>query len=204
MTFGIEAGNPEYRAKVLKRPIPQEKYLEYKDYINDSDIPYSLNAIIGMPFETRELILETAALIREFKGHDGILISKFIPYRGTELRTVAVKAGFLNQDFLNTDGYLTMGEDTAALRMPKPYIQSDEIDRLVKCFSLYAFYPDSMWHLVQQAEFDEKLYNKLMKEYRSKFFIGNYQVGGKTKLAHLNKYCAAHDISSSYDFQVVA
>ena len=80
----------------------------------------------------------------------------------------------------------------------------EEVDKLVKCFSLYAFYPDNMWHVVQQAETDQKLYDQLMKEYRSKFFVGNHQVGGKTKLSHLSKYCAVHDISSSYDFHVVA
>ena len=42
-----------------------------------------------------------------------------------------------------------------------------------------------------------------MKEYKAKFFVGNHQVGGKTKLNHMSKYCAVHDISSSYDFHVV-
>ena len=83
-------------------------------------------------------------------------------------------------------------------------LPEEEVDKLVKCFSLYAFYPDNMWHVVQQAETDQKLYDQLMKEYRSKFFVGNHQVGGKTKLSHLGKYCAVHDISSSYDFHVVA
>ena len=205
MAFGIESGNENYRTKVLKRPVSNQKYLEYKDYINESNIPYSLNAIIGMPFETRDIILETAALIREFKGHDGILISKFIPYMGTELRDIAIKAGFLDSNSPpNTVGYLTLGEGSYALNMPKPYVQAEEVDKLVKCFSLYAFYPDNMWHVVQQAETDQKLYDQLMKEYRSKFFVGNHQVGGKTKLSHLSKYCAVHDISSSYDFHVVA
>ena len=205
MAFGIESGNENYRTKVLKRPVSNQKYLEYKDYINESNIPYSLNAIIGMPFETRDIILETAALIREFKGHDGILISKFIPYMGTELRDIAIKAGFLDSNSPpNTVGYLKLGEGSYALKMPKPYVQEEEVDKLVKCFSLYAFYPDNMWHVVQQAETDQKLYDQLMKEYRSKFFVGNHQVGGKTKLSHLSKYCAVHDISSSYDFHVVA
>ena len=61
-----------------------------------------------------------------------------------------------------------------------------------------------MWDLVQQAETDDDLYNQLMIEYKSRFFIGNHQVGGKTKLSHFSKYCANHDISSSYDFHDVA
>ena len=204
MAFGIESGNEEYRTKVLKRPVSTKKYLEYKDYINESNIPYSLNAIIGMPFETRDLILETAALIREFKGHDGVLISNFIPYMGTELRQVALDAGFIKSDTISTEGYLRLGDTSKFIKMPKPYIQPDEIDKLVKCFALYAFYPDNMWHLVHEAETNEKLYNQLMKEYKSRFFVGSHQVGGKTKLSHLSKYCAVHDISSSYDFHVVA
>ena len=136
MAFGIESGNEEYRTKVLKRPVSTKKYLEYKDYINESNIPYSLNAIIGMPFETRDLILETASLIREFKGHDGVLISKFIPYMGTELRDIAIKAGFLDSNSPpNTVGYLKLGDGSYALKMPKPYVQEEEVDKLVKCFA---------------------------------------------------------------------
>ena len=123
---------------------------------------------------------------------------------GTELRLVALDAGFIKPNTISTEGYLKLGDTSKHIKMPKPYIQPDEIDKLVKCFALYAFYPDSMWYLVQEAETNENLYNQLMKEYKSKFFVGNHQVGGKTKLSHLSKYCAVHDISSSYDFHVVA
>lgn len=203
MTFGIESGNEAYRMNMLKRPVTNERYLEYFGYINASDIPYSLNVIIGMPFETHEMVMDTAKLIRSAKGHDGLTLAIWQPYRGTELRQVAIDAGFIQPDH-NTPGvgYLDWEQDIG-IHMPKPYLQRDEMTRLMKTFSLYAYYPDEMWPLVQKAEYDEVLYDQLMKRYKTEFFGSQYQEGGKTKIAHLNKFCAKHDISSSYVFETL-
>jgi len=75
MTFGIESGNEKYRSEVLKRSVTNEKYLEYFNYINDSNIPYSLNVIIGMPFETRDMVLDTAMLVKASGGYDGLTLA---------------------------------------------------------------------------------------------------------------------------------
>ena len=66
MQFGLESGNEEYRKKVLFRDVPNKIYLEYFDYINDSDIAYVLNLIIGMPGET-ELVFDTINLSKQLE-----------------------------------------------------------------------------------------------------------------------------------------
>ncbi len=200
MTFGIESGNEEYRKTVLKRAVTNDKYREYFGYINDSDIPYSLNVIIGMPFETRAMVMDTARLVRDARGHDGLTLAIWQPYRGTELRDVAIQEGFIEPDH-NTPGtgYLDWEQD-AGIKMPKPYLQRDEMTTLVKVFALYAYFPDDMWPLIKQAETDEKLRDELMNKYKSEFFGSKYQEGGKTKLAQLNRYCNKHDESASYQF----
>ena len=85
--------------------------------------------------------------------------------------------------------------------MPKPYLQQDEMVRLSKTFSLYAYYPESMWDLVKKAETNEKLWEKLMNDYKQNFYFGEYQAGGFDKINHLNKYCMKHDISSTYQWE---
>lgn len=203
MTFGVESGNEEYRKKYLHRKPPNSEYVKHFEYINQSNIPYSLNVIIGMPFETREMVMDTARLIRHAKGYDGLTIGLWQPYRGTVLRKIAEDAGFIKPDNMSNHGYLTEKDENGII-MPKPYLQRNEMARLTKTFSLYAYYPDEMWPLIQKAETDEKLWEKLMNEYKENFYYGEYQSGGIDKINHLKKYCVKHDISSTFHWETVA
>jgi anaerobic magnesium-protoporphyrin IX monomethyl ester cyclase len=203
MTFGLESGNEEYRDKILKRGIKNEKYLEYFKYINDSNIPYSLNVIIGMPFETRDMVLETAEMVHASKGYDGLTISMFQPYHGTGLRKMSVENGFLPETYINGQDSSEMGGgylDSWALRMPEPYLQLEDVKGLTKTFALYAHFPKSMWDEIRLAEKDDFLYNKLMTQYQKEFF-GDIQQGGLDRIN--SKFCAKHDASSTYEYESV-
>lgn len=200
MTFGLESGNEAYRRDILKRHASNERYYEYFNYINDSNIPYSLNVIIGMPFETRDMVLDTAEMVHRARGYDGLTISMFQPYWGTELRTLAVENGFLNPNHINGwdskelgGGYL----DNWVLKMPKPYLQSEEVDALTKTFALYAHFDKSMWEEIKQAETDNAVLEKLFNRYKKEFF-GDIQQGGADRI---KAFCAKHDSSSTYNFE---
>lgn len=203
MSFGVESGNEEYRKNYLKRTPTNEDYIKHLKYINESNIPYSLNIIIGMPYETREMVMDTARLIHHAEGYDGLTIAVWQPYRGTGLRKLAEDAGFVEPDDMNNHGFLTEKNENGII-MPKPYLQRDEMARLSKTFSLYAYYPENMWPLVEKAETDEKLYDVLIKNYKDNFYFGEYQSGGIDKINHLNKYCIKHDISSTYQWETMA
>lgn len=200
MTFGLESGNEDYRKNILKRNVTNEAYIKYLQYINESDIPYSLNIIIGMPYETREMVLDTARMVYKARGYDGLTVSVFRPYQGTELRKMAEDAGFLRSN-VQTDSVGLFDPDHFALNMPKPYLQADEVSRLAKTFSLYAYYPEEMWDKVQRAETDEQLYDELMATYKEQFFGSEYQVGGAEKISQFAKFCGKHDASSTYIFE---
>lgn len=200
MTFGVECGNEEYRVKLLKRNVSNDTYKKHFEYINESNIPYSLNVVIGLPFETREMVYETARLIRSAKGHDGLTIGMFQPYHGTDLRKISVENGFLNNDYISgigttnqKGGYL----DNWPLKMPKPYLQENDVHQLVKTFSLYSFFPDSRWKEIEKSETDDKLYKILFEEYQKNFF-GETQMGGKDRIDR--KYCMKHDATATYEF----
>lgn len=196
MTFGIESGDQKYRKDVLGRPIRNEIYHQYLEYINESDIPYSLNIMIGMPFETRQMVLESAKMVHHAKGHDGLTISIFQPYHGTKLREMAVENGFMDPSLILSGGY----QDNWYLDMPEPYLQRKDLYQLNETFALYAYHPESEWDRVKQAETDILLREQMMLEYKKEFFIGDYQIGGKTRISHMNKFCSKHDISSTYQF----
>ncbi len=201
ISLGIESGNAEYRENVLMRKVKNEKYAEFLGHINDSNIPYGLNVIVGMPFETRDMIMETAQMVRDARGYDGINISIFQPYRGTKLRQIAVDAGFMDPDHINgwDSGEIGGGfMDKWALTMPEPYIQQSDLDGIIKTFALYCFYSDEHWTRIRLAETDEQLRQEYMKDYTSKFF-DQYQQGGADRI---QKFCALHDHTSTYHWEV--
>jgi radical SAM superfamily enzyme YgiQ (UPF0313 family) len=200
MTFGLESGNETYRNKVLDRQGTNETYYEYLDYINASNIPYSLNVIIGMPFETRSMVLDTARMVHRAAGYDGLTICMFQPYYGAQLRQLAVDAGFLDPNYIsgNTDSDLGGGYlDSWALNMPEPYLQEADVSQLVKTFALYAHFDESRWPEIKQAETNADLYAKLMAEYQAEFF-GDVQQGGTDRI--LAKSCVKHDATSTYQY----
>ena len=216
MSFGLESGNEQFRKEVLSRAVTNDTYLKHMEYINNSDIPYNFNVILGMPYETPEMVEETARFTRDCRGWDALTIAAFTPYRGTELRRMAVDAGFVDPNYMSKGGFLTEW----VLNMPKPYIQHDEVFDYLKIFTLLSFFPDYRWPEVKESLHDQDLYDALMKEYKSLQW-SETQEGGKSRIDRMNKKirniykepsgvkawskgCANHDESTSFRFEALA
>jgi hypothetical protein len=203
MTFGIESGNEQYRRDILQRNANNYTYYKFLDYINESNIPYSLNVILGMPFETRQMVMDTAEFVHKARGYDGLTISMWQPYHGTDLRTMAEKAGFLDPNYIC--GWESKSEvgggfmDDWVIRMPEPYLQPDDVHKLVKTFALYAHFGPEKFDVVKNAETNETLYKELFDIYKQQFF-GDIQEGGADRI---QRFCAMHDASSTYTFEEV-
>ena len=185
MQFGIECGNENYRRDYLQRPIKDEVYIEKSKILNASGIPYGLNAIMGFPGETREMVFETIELIRKIKGYDGIGVFIFIPYYGTKLREIAIEKGFLDKNWISGSGILLGG---SVLNMPKPYLQKNEIWELTKRFKYYCYFDKKYWPLIDKAEnldWFENIYNKE--------FYTKYAVDGKAHIQNreMSKYAVS-------------
>ena len=181
--FGIECGNEEYRKEVLFRNVSNDVYYKKADILNDSNIPYGLNAIIGLPGETREMVFETVELIRKIEGYDGIGVSIFIPYRGTKLREYAIQKGWLEKEWVSGQGYLHGG---SALRMSKPYLQNDEILDLSLKFKYYCYFNKNLWSDIDEATDLQKFEDIYNREFYTKYAIG----GNSHKLRRLKSVFA--------------
>lgn len=147
ISFGLEAGNEQYRRAVLRRKVTNAAYLDHFAVVRDSGMAFSLNVIIGMPGETRDLVMDTVRLVRSIEGYDALTVSIFTPYHGTHLRDVAVANGWLDP--------ATITRHTTArslLAMPSPYLNATEIDGLAAVFPLYCFFPEKEWENLRKAE----------------------------------------------------
>lgn len=147
ISFGIECGNEEYRQKVLRRKITNAELIGNFEAIAESGIAFSLNVIIGMPGETRELVFDTIELVRSITGYDALTVSIFTPYHGTVLREVAVKNGWMDPSVITRHTTAR-----SILDMPPPYVSADDIDGLVATFPLYCYFPKTDWQAISRAE----------------------------------------------------
>ena len=173
MTFGIECGNEEYRANVLDRKITNEKYLKHFEIINNCGIPWNFNVIIGLPGETRELVMDTVEICRRIRGYDSLGVSIFTPYSGAELRKLCLENGWMDNQILS--GHIA---SKSVLKMPPPCLSSDEISALAVTFPLYCYYPKSEWDQIKRSELSDEtglaIREQFKEDYR-KNFLGETQ-----------------------------
>ena len=173
ISFGIESGNEQFRKTVLKRNTSNADLIKQFDMLSRSGIAFSLNLIIGLPGETRELVMDTVRLCKTIHGFDALTASIFTPYAGTVLREVAVRNGWVDKDHITTHTTYK-----SALTMPPPYLSSDEIDGLMKVLPLYIYFPESDWDSLKKAEIDNAEGRDLLRKYSEIYtrdFLGQDQ-----------------------------
>ena len=122
MSFGLEHGNEEFRREKLLRNMTNDFILSQAQIVAKLEVPYSLNIIIGLPYETRELYFNTIQLIRKIGKFDSLAANIFAPYRGTKMREMALKEGWLDPMKPATSFIAE-----SILEMPQPYLQPDEM-----------------------------------------------------------------------------
>jgi len=145
VSFGVESGNEEFRRKYLNRQVSNDQLTRSFEIINNSRINYSINYIIGFPFETRKLVFDTIRLAKNIKGYDAITVSISTPYRGTVLRQQAIDAGWLDPEALTV-------HTTASSILNMPELTSKQIDGLMRTFPLYVEFDESEWPQIEKAE----------------------------------------------------
>ncbi len=171
ISFGLEHGNEQFRKEKLLRNISNEKMIEKSKIVAKVGIPYSVNVILGLPYETRELVFDTVRVNRELGGFDSVAPNIFTPYYGTLLRDMALKEGWLDPN-LQTNSFV----GGSLLRMPLPYLQEDEMLRLQRTYNLYVAFPKDRWPEIKEAEAKlgteegEALWRKL----RDEFYVMKY------------------------------
>lgn len=173
IAFGIESGNEQYRQKVLRRKITNEEIIRKFEIIADSGISFSVNLIIGMPGETRELVMDTVELARSIRGYDAITGFIFTPYHGTPLRATALANGWLDPNAVTRHN-----TSRSLLKMPPPMLNADELDGLLPMLPLYCYFPKSEWSNLRRAEIADEEGLRLRQHYSEIYdenFFGRHQ-----------------------------
>ena len=96
--FGLESGNQEMRRKILKRGnITDEQIIEAFRLCKKYDIATGAYNMIGLPFETMSMALETIKL-NALVAPNLVWNPIFTPYPRTDLHRVAAEAGLVAEE----------------------------------------------------------------------------------------------------------
>ncbi len=93
LKVGIEHGAEDFRIRVLRRNTSNRQIEETFERCAEFGIPHSEFVMVGLPFETKKLFLETVKLCRRVSARSKLSI--FYPYPGTHLGTVCAEHGWL-------------------------------------------------------------------------------------------------------------
>lgn len=90
---GIEHGNEKFRINVLKKNITNKQIEDTFSLIRKYELSHADFIMVGLPFETESLFLDTVRLCRKVDAKGSISI--FYPYPGTELGELCKEKGWL-------------------------------------------------------------------------------------------------------------
>lgn len=121
--IGVESGNEEIRKKVMNKKIPNSVYEKAFKNCHKYGIRTTANVMMGLPFETEENILESAAFVKKLEARS-LSISIFAPYCGTKLRDVCIKNGYMEDKLCDEIGII----NNSILKMPQ--ISAKRIEEL--------------------------------------------------------------------------
>ena len=162
MAYGIEYGSEEFRKKYLQRTISNQKILEkINTILVPLNIEFSVNAMIGFPEETRELIFDTIKFMKQIPC-DSITVSIFTPYRGAAMREMAIKKGYLDSNVFTK-------HTTSSSISNMPQLTSKEIDGLFKTFNLYVHFDEKEWKNIEKIEKFEDKDGRIFNYYSERF-----------------------------------
>jgi len=99
INYGVESGNEWLRREVLKRGnATNQDITKVFEKTKEAAIKSFSYNIIGLPFETPEMIKETIALNKKINP-DYVVVFIFNPYPGTELYNVCKRNGWLKEEY---------------------------------------------------------------------------------------------------------
>ena len=108
--IGLESGNEEFRTKYLHRTMKNEHMINVAKWFKENKITTLTYNIVGLPYETLELSLETVKLNAKLDV-DKVIPNIFYPYPMTILAKTAQDGGFIDES--------VEPNDPVQLRMPQ-------------------------------------------------------------------------------------
>ncbi|MFQ5866779.1 MAG: B12-binding domain-containing radical SAM protein [bacterium] len=156
IAMGIESGNPWIRRYILNRKVTNEEIIEKFHLCHKYQIRASAYNMIGIPFETRGHIFETIELNRQCKTSTSSVTFLEV-YPKTEIYELARRFGFIDGKYRARVEYMTS-------HLKSPYLTKNELQGLLKTFSMYIKVPSNLFPVLRLCEQDTDEANQLLQK----------------------------------------
>lgn len=98
--FGVESGSRKIRSQIMNRHMSNEKIIRAIDRVHRYGMHSSVFIMIGLPYETRDDLMDTILLLSRAKP-GRFRWTYFFPFPGTESYRISLEGGFINEDKMN-------------------------------------------------------------------------------------------------------
>jgi anaerobic magnesium-protoporphyrin IX monomethyl ester cyclase len=163
ISIGLENANESFRKKYLHRNYSNKTFKRACYILKDYDISFSVSIIMGFPFETREIILESIEVLKDIKP-DGVSTHIFNPYHGTESRCICIEHGMISADTIAEDFY--QGE----YFLKNNTISKEEILGLFRTIPLYIEMDQKDYGRIRIAEKLDDEGNRYFEELKKEYY----------------------------------
>lgn len=156
VSIGIENGNEEFRKKVLNRHMTNWQIIESFRLSKKYGLITNSFNMVGLPFETREVIQDTIELNYNVKPHI-VQTTIFFPFKGTKLYDLCIENNFLPKNYAALANYY----EESVLNLPT--ISKKMVRRMAKLVPVYATTHKSLWPLIKLLENNDFLFESWLK-----------------------------------------
>ncbi len=101
--MGVEHGNERFRKTILKRKITDKQIIDSFNLCANHGISCYAQVMVGLPFENKELFLDTVKLCRKLPLKAGHSSEIFTPYPGTPLARICEENNWLPDEKFYTE-----------------------------------------------------------------------------------------------------
>ena len=163
ISIGLEHGNEKFRKTFLHRNYSTDSFKRACDIIKENQISFSVNIIIGFPYETREMIFDAINLLKDIKP-DGISTHIYNPYHGSEVRKICEDNGMISPDLIAEDFFQ---KDYC---LNNPTISKEEILGLFRTIPLYIEIDKKEYPRIKKAEKYDAEGDRIFLELKKEFY----------------------------------
>ncbi len=161
-SVGLESGNRDFRRE-LKRNYTDKRIIEAGKTLKKYNINFTMNLIIGYPYETRKMVFDGIRLLKEIKPN-GVSTFIFTPYKGSVLRKVCEDNNMIDPDFVGDD-YFQM-----KYGLRNNTFSEAEILGLYRVLPLYIYFPETRYNEILKAESFTSEGDKIFEKMRVEFY----------------------------------
>ncbi|MFC2048986.1 B12-binding domain-containing radical SAM protein, partial [Elusimicrobiota bacterium] len=158
---GLESGNEYIRKEILDKNVSNKTIIEAFKILKKTNMKICANNMIGIPHEGRKEIFDTIRINKAI-NLDNPIVNIFNPYRGTPLRDLCVKEGYITEDSL-------AGDYRSETVLEMPQISKEELYGLQRTFPLYVKLPKVLYPLIKVAEKSDLVFQIFSKYYSWKY-----------------------------------